>query len=114
MNIRELRQSMKMTQSQFAAQIEEQRSRNKQENPTILPFPGNYTGEQGAPEQQPAQMGICVLNLRNNAECRLAISMLRQGNALMVIMESVGDTAEMRRLRKRFKALQRFGREMRL
>ncbi len=85
--------------TQFAAQIEEQRSRARQDNPTMVPFPGAYTGEQPMPEQQaqPAQMGICVLNLRNNSECRLAISMLRQGNALMVIMENVGDTAEMRR-----------------
>ena len=58
---------------------------------TVRPMP------QGIQQAQPAQMGICVLNLRNNAECRLAISMLRQGNALMVIMENVGDTAEMRR-----------------
>ena len=83
--------------TQFAAQIEEQRSRTKQENPNMVPFPGTYTGEQPAAEQQQPQMGICVLNLRNNAECRLAISMLRQGNALMVIMENVAEPAEMRR-----------------
>ncbi|MBR4429479.1 MAG: cell division protein SepF [Clostridia bacterium] len=84
--------------TQFAAQIEEQRSRAKQDNPNVVPFPGTYTGEQNPQEQtQSGQSGICVLNLRNNAECRLAISMLRQGNALMVIMENVGDAAEMRR-----------------
>ena len=64
----------------------------------MVPFPGTYTGEQTSQEQtQSGQSGICVLNLRNNAECRLAISMLRQGNALMVIMENVGDAAEMHR-----------------
>ncbi len=85
--------------TQFAAQMEEQRSRSKQENPNMVPFPGQYAGEQPAQEQQAQtpQAGICVLNLRNNAECRLAISMLRQGNALMVIMENVGDSVEMRR-----------------
>ena len=84
--------------TQFAAQIEEQRSRTKQDNPNMVPFPGTYTGEQAPQEQtQSGQSGICVLNLRSNSECRLAISMLRQGNALMVIMENVGDAAEMRR-----------------
>ena len=83
--------------SQFTAQIEEQRNRARQENPNVVPFPSAYANEQSAPEQQQPQAGICVLNLRSNAECRLAITMLRQGNALMVIMENVGDAAEMRR-----------------
>ena len=83
--------------TQFAAQIEEQRNRTRQENPNMVPFPGAYTGEQAPEQPLPAQMGICVLNMRNNADCRLAISMLRKGNALMVTMENVGDAAEMRR-----------------
>ena len=83
--------------TQFAAQIEEQRSRTKQENPNMVPFPGAYTGEQAPEQAQPAQVGICILNMRNNADCRLAISQLRKGNALMVTMENVGDAAEMRR-----------------
>ena len=83
--------------TQFAAQMEEQRSRTRQDGQNVVQFPGAYTEEQPAQEQQPAQWGICVLNLRSNAECRVAISMLRQGKALMVIMENVGDAAEMRR-----------------
>ncbi len=82
--------------TQFAAQVEEQRSRAKQDNPNVVQFPGTYAGEQPVQEQQP-QSGICVLNLRNNSDCRLAISMLRQGNALMIIMENIGEPAEMRR-----------------
>ncbi len=81
--------------TQFSAQLEEQQSRSRQENPNMVPFPGTYAQEQEQPQASP--WGICVLNLRSNAECRLAISMLRQGNALMVIMENVGDSAEMRR-----------------
>ncbi len=83
--------------TQFAAQIEEQRSRARQENPNMVPFPGAYAGEQANEQPQTPQMGICVLNMRNNADCRLAISMLRKGNALMVTMENVGDAPEMRR-----------------
>ena len=87
-------QQVPQPMTQFAAQVEEQRSRNKQQDPqNVVQFPGAYNAE-GEPQPQ---IGICVLNLRNNAECRLAISMLRQGKALMVIMENVGDAAEMRR-----------------
>ena len=82
--------------SQFTAQVAEQQSRSKQQpNAQILQFPGAYAGAQ-EPAPQP-QYGICVLNLRSNQECRLAITMLRQGDAVMVIMESVSDPAEMRR-----------------
>ena len=83
--------------TQFAAQMEEQRSRARQDGQNVVPFPGAYSAEQQPAAEQPTQMGVCVLNLRNNTDCRLAISMLRQGNALMVIMENVGDAAEMRR-----------------
>ncbi len=87
--------------SQFSAQIAEQQNRAdpqnraRQQNPQIVQFPGAY--EQQPQEAPQPQWGLCVLNLRTNAECRLAISMLRQGNALLVIMENVGDSAEMRR-----------------
>ena len=82
--------------TQFAAQMEEQRSRTRQDGQNVLQFPGNYEAPAQETAQQP-QQGLCVLNLRNNAECRLAISMLRQGNALIVIMENVADASEMRR-----------------
>ena len=98
--------------SQFAAQQPQQpRNRrvqqhmNREEN--VVPFPGQYQQEQPqqqAQMQQPqnpqtAEKGLNmrVMNVRGINECRSAIALLRAGDALIVVMDSVSDPAEMRR-----------------
>ena len=87
--------------SQFTAQVEEQRQRNRQDGQKIVNFPG-YSAE--APLQQQPQAtesvpgaNIRVINLRGVNECRSAIALLRAGDVLVVVMDNVGDPAEMRR-----------------
>lgn len=86
--------------TQFAAQMEEQRARGaqpqqpQQEQPKVVPFPGSYNGEQ-APDGKPAS--VRVITIRGFNDCRSAISYLRAGEILLVVMDGVQDQAEMRR-----------------
>lgn len=75
----------------------------------------NYYGQTGAVYQQPQPqqsqaspqegeqsapglMSARVVNARNMSDCRRAISVLRDGDAVVVVMETVNDPAEMRRM----------------
>ena len=84
--------------SQFSAQVEEQRARNPQaqqpDPQKVVPFPGSYTGEQ-AQEAKPAS--VRVITIRGFNDCRSAISYLRAGEILLVVMDGLQDQAEMRR-----------------
>ena len=84
--------------TQFAAQVEEQRSRNpqaQQQDPQkVVPFPGSYSGEQPQ-EAKPAS--VRVITVRGFNDCRSAISYLRAGEILLVVMDGIQDQAEMRR-----------------
>lgn len=97
--------------SQFAAQLPpqtrnrrmQQHTQQREEN--VVPFPGAYQqpdAQQQAQQQAQAQGGESVLNarvinVRGINDCRSAISLLRAGDALVVVMDSVSDPAEMRR-----------------
>ena len=84
--------------TQFAAQVEEQRSRNPQaqqpDPQKVVPFPGSYSGEQPQ-EVKPAS--VRVITIRGFNDCRSAISYLRAGEILLVVMDGIQDQAEMRR-----------------
>ena len=84
--------------TQFAAQVEEQRSRNPQaqqpDPQKVVPFPGSYSGEQPQ-EVKPAS--VRVITIRGFNDCRSAIPYLRAGEILLVVMDGVQDQAEMRR-----------------
>ncbi len=98
--------------TQFSAQQPQQpRNRrmqqhmNREEN--VVPFPGQYQQEQPQQPQAPLQMqqpqtaekalNMRIMNVRGINECRSAIALLRAGDALIVVMDSVSDPAEMRR-----------------
>ena len=55
--------------------------------------------QQEAPQQpQQAQVATRVICARGMADCRMAITLLRNGDGVLVTMENVKDPAEMRRL----------------
>ena len=84
--------------TQFAAQVEEQRSRNPQaqqpDPQKVVPFPGSYSGEQ---PQDAKPASVRVITIRGFNDCRSAISYLRAGEILLVVMDGIQDQAEMRR-----------------
>ena len=84
--------------TQYAAQVEETRARNpqqaQQEPPKVVPFPGSYNGE--AP-QEGRPSSVRIITIRGFNDCRSAISYLRSGEILLVVMDGIQDQAEMRR-----------------
>lgn len=68
----------------------------------VVPFPAS--AQQNAP-QQPApqassaakQPAACVVNVRSIADCRNAIGILRTGDCVISVMDSIADQAEVRR-----------------
>ena len=73
------------------------------EGENIVPFPGNVQQPQQpqpAPQAQqtPAkQISACVVNARSIADCRNAIGILRTGDCVIAVMDSIADQAEVRR-----------------
>ncbi len=66
----------------------------------VVPFPGNVQQPQPAPQAQqtPAkQISACVVNARSIADCRNAIGILRTGDCVIAVMDSIADQAEVRR-----------------
>ena len=57
---------------------------------------------QTAPEPQPASasglLSARVINARGMGDCRSAITLLRNGDAVMIVLENITDPTEMRRL----------------
>ena len=62
----------------------------QQENPNVVPFPN---AQQQAENNAPA---CCVINARNVSECYSAIVQLRSGSMVIVVLENINDTMEMR------------------
>ena len=73
------------------------------EGENIVPFPGNVQQpQQPQPvpqaQQTPAkQISACVVNARSIADCRNAIGILRTGDCVIAVMDSIADQAEVRR-----------------
>ncbi|MBR1606345.1 MAG: cell division protein SepF [Clostridia bacterium] len=65
----------------------------------VVQFP--VTPEQPQqPAEQPAakkQISACVINVRSIADCRSAIGILRTGDCVIAVMDSIADQAEVRR-----------------
>lgn len=65
-----------------------------------MPFPGIAQQSQQAQPQQSApakQLSACVVNARSIADCRNAIGILRTGDCVIAVMDSIADQAEVRR-----------------
>lgn len=65
-----------------------------QEQGNVVNFPG------AAPQQpeQPAKLpSTCVINTRSMADCRNAIGILRAGDCVIAVMDSITDQTELRR-----------------
>ena len=50
------------------------------------------------PQASPAALTARVINARGMGDCRSAITLLRNGDAVLIVLENVTDPAEMRRL----------------
>ena len=54
--------------------------------------------QESAPQQGTSLLNARVINARNMGDCRSAITLLRKGDAVLVVMESISEPGEMRRL----------------
>ena len=75
-----------------SAQHAQQAQQPEAEN--VVPFPGAAQPQQGAPAKQ---LSACVVNARSIADCRNAIGILRTGDCVIAVMDSIADQAEVRR-----------------
>ncbi|MBQ9300295.1 MAG: cell division protein SepF [Clostridia bacterium] len=77
-----------------------------QEN--VVPFPGASAAAQppvspqqtAAPQQQANEQkkpSACVINVRNISDCRSAIGILRTGDCVIAVIDSIADQSEVRR-----------------
>ena len=81
-----------------SAQHAQQPQQPEAEN--VVPFPGIAQQSQQAQPQQSApakQLSACVVNARSIADCRNAIGILRTGDCVIAVMDSIADQAEVRR-----------------
>ena len=84
-----------------SAQHAQQPQQPEAEN--VVPFPG--IAQQPQQQAQPAaqqsapskQLSACVVNARSIADCRNAIGILRTGDCVIAVMDSIADQAEVRR-----------------
>ena len=66
----------------------------------VVQFPGTPEQPQQPAEPQNAQkkqISACVINVRSIADCRSAIGILRTGDCVIAVMDSIADQAEVRR-----------------
>lgn len=106
-------------QTQYSAQMQppqrNRRARQAEDNVVQFPVeqpsqaayfkpeqPASQAPAEAAPGTDPLRRakpvtGIRVMNIRSIMDCRAAISLLRQGDLVLVTMETVGDANEMRR-----------------
>ncbi|MBE5786591.1 MAG: cell division protein SepF [Clostridiales bacterium] len=79
-----------------------QQSRFQPQPPVQQPMqPQNYQPAPQEPVQQPpvnALISARVINARGMADCRSAITLLRNGDAVLIVLENINDQAEQRRL----------------
>ena len=85
-----------------SAQHAQQAQQPEAEN--VVPFPGiAQQPQQAQPTAQPQQgapakqLSACVVNARSIADCRNAIGILRTGDCVIAVMDSIADQAEVRR-----------------
>lgn len=85
-----------------SAQHAQQAQQLEAEN--VVPFPGiAQQPQQAQPAAQPQQgaptkqLSACVVNARSIADCRNAIGILRTGDCVIAVMDSIADQAEVRR-----------------
>lgn len=85
-----------------SAQHAQQPQQPEAEN--VVPFPGiAQQPQQAQPAAQPQQgapakqLSACVVNARSIADCRNAIGILRTGDCVIAVMDSIADQAEVRR-----------------
>ena len=69
----------------------------------VLDFPGAQQNppQEAPPVPQPAPAVTAaarIINARGMGDCRSAITLLRNGDAVLIVMENIADPAEMRRL----------------
>lgn len=62
------------------------------------PAPAQQPAPQQAAAQSPAPFSARIINARGMGDCRSAITLLRNGDAVLIVLENVTDPAEMRRL----------------
>lgn len=62
------------------------------------PAPAQEAQAQQPPQPPQAAFGARVINARGMGDCRGAITLLRNGDAVLIVLENVSDPAEMRRL----------------
>ena len=82
-------------------------SQHAQARENVVPFPGAQAQQQAQPVQQPAQqqapaaeqkkLSACVINVRNINDCRSAIGILRAGDCVIAVIDSIADQSEVRR-----------------
>lgn len=84
--------------AQHAQQVQQPEAEN------VVPFPGAaQQPQQAQPAAQPQQgasakqLSACVVNARSIADCRNAIGILRTGDCVIAVMDSIADQAEVRR-----------------
>ena len=77
-------------QNMYQQQPAENAQPQQQENPNVVPFPN---AQQQTENNAPA---CCVINARNVSECYSAIVQLRSGSMVIVVLENINDTMEMR------------------
>ena len=83
-------------------------AQHSQPRENVVPFPGAVGAQQAqppqpaaAPQQEaPAEQkkpSACVINVRNFSYCRSAIGILRAGDCVVAVIDSIADQAEVRR-----------------
>lgn len=91
--------------------VRQPRSRRNQQGENVVYFssfqqPQPAQGQAPQAAEQPAQEGenqqalltARIINARSMGDCRSAITLLRNGEAVVIVMENVNDPTEMRRL----------------
>ena len=83
------------------------RSAQREARENVVPFPGMTQAQQQPqlqpqpiPEQPAAEekkLSACVINVRNIGDCRSAIGILRTGDCVVAVIDSIADQSEVRR-----------------
>lgn len=79
-----------------SAQHQAQPQMQPQQAENVVPFPA--AAQQAAPAAEPQKKpAACVINVRNIADCRSAIGILRAGDCVIAVIDSIADQSEVRR-----------------
>lgn len=102
-------QQMQQTQPAAQGRMRRAQMHAQRQEENVVDF-GAYQqglGRQNPPTEQPAQeaaqtaaslLSARVINARSMGDCRSAITLLRNGDAVVIVMENISDPTEMRRL----------------